>query len=70
MTLLKRTARVLAGWLCIALGLAVIVLMGLGVFAPGAGLASSPALVSLLPSISFGVAIAAVGVWLIATRSK
>ena len=71
MTLLKRTVRLLAGWLCIALGAAVTVLLGFGVLEPGGGRAMTPAMVSLLPSIGFGLAIFAVGVWLIATsRSK
>ena len=48
MTLLKRSARMLAGWLCIALGLAVIALLGLGVLEPGGHAAMTPALVSLL----------------------
>ena len=57
MTLLKRTARMLAGWACVALGLGLIALLGLGVLEPGGGAAMTPALVSLLPSIGFGAAV-------------
>lgn len=68
--------RLIAGWLCIAIGFALVVLLGLGVFDPiGASAAQAtslaPVLIALLPSVSFGIAIFAVGVWLIATgKSK
>lgn len=68
--------RLLAGWLCVAIGFAVIVLLGLGVFDPTATAAAdavslTPVLVALLPSVSFGIAIVAIGFWLITTgKSK
>lgn len=71
-----RPVRLLAGWLCMAIGFAVVVLLGLGVFDPttpsGTNAPSlAPALVAMLPSVSFGIAIFAVGVWLISTgKSK
>lgn len=65
-----RPMRILAGWLCIAIGFALVVLLGLGVFDPlDASMAATgsliPVLAALLPSVSFGIAIFAVGVWLI-----
>lgn len=70
-----KSLRLLAGWLCIAIGFALMVVFGLGVFDPlGASAAKAtsltPVLVAMLPSVSFGIAIFAVGVWLIATRKS
>ena len=67
--------RVLAGCLCIAIGCGLVVLLALGAFdsvtSAAQGLSSTPAMVALLPSVSFGVAIVAIGAWLIATgKSK
>ncbi|MFD0738807.1 hypothetical protein ACFQZQ_05890 [Lysobacter koreensis] len=67
--------RLLAGWLCIAIGFALVVLLALGVLDPvGASAARAtsltPVLVALLPSVSVGIAIFAVGVWLISTGRK
>ena len=72
---MKSSLRLLAGWLCIAAGFALVVMLGLGVFDPitaSAARATSltPALVAMLPGVSFGIAIFAVGVWLIATRKS
>ncbi len=64
--------RLLAGWLCVAIGFALVVLLGLGAFDPinlaAEATSLTPVLVAMLPSVSFGIAIFAVGVWLIATR--
>ena len=66
---MKRATRVLVGSLCIVLGLVVTALLGFG-FGPAGGV-GAPALVAVLPSVSFGLAICAVGVWLISTgRSR
>ena len=67
---MKKSLRLLAGWLCIVLGFAVVVLLGLGVVDPTTAAAAratsmTPVLVAMLPSVSFGIAIFAVGVWLI-----
>jgi len=67
--------RLLAGWLCIAAGFALVVMLGLGVFDPVTAAAAratslTPALVAMLPGVSFGIALFAVGVWLIATRKS
>jgi len=67
--------RLLAGWLCIAIGFALVVLLGLGAFDPVAapvGPATSipPLLIAMLPSVGFGIAMFAVGVWLITTRKN
>lgn len=72
---MKSSLRLLAGWLCIAAGFALVVMLGLGVFDPitaSAARATSltPVLVAMLPGVSFGIAIFAVGVWLIATRKS
>ncbi|MHB8913188.1 MAG: hypothetical protein ACYC42_11190 [Lysobacter sp.] len=67
--------RLLAGWLCIAIGFGLVVLLGLGVFDPitasvAQATSLTPVLIALLPSVSFGIAIFAIGVWLIATRKS
>lgn len=72
---MKRTVRMFAGWLCIVLGFAVMVLLGLGLYDPTTAAAAratsmTPVLVALLPSVSFGIAIFAVGVWLISTAKR
>jgi hypothetical protein len=64
-----------AGWICIVLGFAVMALLGLGLYDPTTAAAAqatsmTPVLVALLPSVSFGIAIFAVGVWLITTARK
>ena len=72
---MKKTVRMLAGWICIVLGFAVMVLLGLGLYDPTTAAAAqatsmTPVLVALLPSVSFGIAIFAVGVWLISTAKR
>ena len=67
--------RLMAGWCCVAIGFALVVVLGLGVLDPAGTSAASatslaPVLVALLPSVSFGIAIFAVGVWLITTGKK
>jgi hypothetical protein len=60
--------RLLAGWLCVAIGCALVVLLGLGAFDPVDAPASlGPVLVAMLPSVTIGLALFAVGVWLINT---
>ncbi|MFC3550581.1 hypothetical protein ACFOLC_06075 [Lysobacter cavernae] len=66
---MKSSLRLLAGWLCIGLGLALMVLLGLGADLPSAT-SPTPILVALLPSVSFGLALCTVGAWLIATRKR
>jgi len=69
-----KSVRLLAGWVCIVLGFAVMILISFGVFDPAApaDTASSiiPVLVGMLPSVSFGIALFAIGVWLISTRKR
>ena len=69
-----RSLRILAGWLCILAGFAVMVLMSFGVFdparSPNAGDSLMPLVVGHLPSVSFGIAIFAIGVWLISTGKR
>ena len=73
---MNRLLRLLAGWLCIAAGFALVLLIGLGVFDPvtasaASGTSLTPALVAMLPGVTFGIAVFAVGVWLLATgKSK
>lgn len=69
-----KSVRVLAGWLCIVLGFAVMILMSFGIFdpatAPGSSDSLVPVLVGMLPSVSFGIAIFAIGLWLISTGKR
>jgi len=69
-----KSVRLLAGWLCIVLGFAVMILISFGVFDPiGPAETSSsiiPVLVGMLPSVSFGIALFAIGVWLISSRKR
>jgi hypothetical protein len=72
---MMRTARMLAGWVCVVLGFAVMALLGLGLYDPTTAAAAqatsmTPVLIALLPSVSFGIAIFAVGVWLISTAKR
>ena len=73
---MNRSLRFLAGCLCIAAGFALVILIGLGVFDPITASAAeatslTPVLVAMLPGVTFGIALFAVGVWLIATgKSK
>ena len=72
---MKRAVRMFAGWVCIVLGFAVMALLGLGLYDPTTAAAAhatsmTPVLVALLPSVSFGIAIFAVGVWLISTARR
>ncbi|RDZ27384.1 hypothetical protein DX914_14225 [Lysobacter silvisoli] len=64
----------LTGWACIALSFALVILIGVGVFDPvgsaGGRGSLTPVLVGLLPSVSFGIALFALGVWLITTARK
>ena len=69
-----KSVRLLAGWLCIVAAFAVIILISFGVFDPigPSGTTGSivPVLVGMLPSVSFGIALFAIGVWLISTRKR
>jgi len=69
-----KSVRLLAGWLCIVLGFAVMILISFGVFDPIAPAETSssiiPVLVGMLPSVSFGIALFAIGVWLISSRKR
>lgn len=69
-----KSVRLLAGWLCIVLAFAVMILISFGVLDPlaPAGTTTSivPVLVGMLPSVSFGIALFAIGVWLISTRKR
>jgi len=69
-----KSIRLLAGWLCIVLGFAVMILISFGVFDPispsATGNSLVPVLVGMLPSVSFGIALFAIGVWLISTRKR
>ena len=69
-----KSIRLLAGWLCIVLGFAVMILISFGVFDPIApaetGTSIVPVLIGMLPSVTFGIALFAIGVWLISTRKR
>ena len=56
--------RILAGWTCIVAALALIVLIALG-GASGVSMPGSPALMAHLPLVAVGLALLAVGVWLL-----
>jgi lipopolysaccharide export LptBFGC system permease protein LptF len=56
--------RIVAGWACILAALALIVLFALG-GAPGVAAPASPALMAHLPPVAVGLALLAVGVWLL-----
>ena len=69
-----KSIRLLAGWLCIVRGFAVIILISFGVFDPIApaetGTSIVPVLIDMLPSVTFGIALFAIGVWLISSRKR
>ena len=69
-----KSIRLLAGWLCIVAAFAVIILISFGVFDPIGPAETTgsivPVLVGMLPSVSFGIALFAIGVWLISTRKR
>ncbi|MDG2517264.1 MULTISPECIES: hypothetical protein [Lysobacter] len=69
-----KSIRLLAGWLCIVLGFAVMILISFGVFDPIApaetGTSIVPVLIGMLPSVTFGIALFAIGVWLISSRKR
>ena len=73
---MNRSLRLFCGLLCIAAGFALVILIGLGVFDPitasaASGTSLTPALVAMLPGVTFGIALFAVGAWLITTgKSK
>ena len=72
---MKRTLRMFAGWIGIVLGFAVMAMLGLGLYDPttaaaAAATSMTPVLIAVLPSVSFGIAIFAVGVWLITKARK
>ena len=67
--------RLLCGWLCIAIGFGLVVALGFGMVDPitaSAARATSltPVLVAMLPGVSVGIAVFAVGIWLIAARKS
>ncbi|HEY0661411.1 MAG TPA: hypothetical protein VGD21_08860 [Lysobacter sp.] len=61
--------REFAGWACVVLGFAVIVMLGYGVLDPigmPAGATSMGALlVGLLPSVALALVVFAIGLWLL-----
>jgi hypothetical protein len=64
------TARKLAGFLCVALGFALILLLGYGVLDPiGASLAKATSmgavLVALMPSVLMALGLFVIGLWLL-----
>ncbi|NUO76924.1 MAG: hypothetical protein HOQ32_13025 [Lysobacter sp.] len=71
---MKRSLRMLVGWCCVALSFALVILIGAGIFDPVGSVAGqsslTPVLMGLLPSVSFGIALFALGVWLISTGRK
>ena len=64
-------SRLFAGWLCVALGFALIALLGYGVIdppgMPAAGQATSlgAVLLGLLPSVLFALVVFVLGLWLL-----
>ena len=69
-----KSLRLLAGWLCVVAGFAVMILMSFGVFdpasSPNSGDSLMPLVVGMLPSVTFGIGIFALGVWLISTARR
>lgn len=69
-----KSVRLLAGWLCVVLGFAVMILISFGFFdpaqSPNSGDSLMPIVIGMLPSVSFGIAIFAIGVWLISTGKR
>ena len=66
------TARKLAGFSCVALGFAFILLLGYGVIDPvGASLAQvssmGAVLIALMPSVLMALGLFAIGLWLLKT---
>jgi hypothetical protein len=66
------TARKLAGFFCVALGFALILLLGYGVIDPiGASLATATSmgavLVALMPSVLMALGLFVIGLWLLKT---
>ena len=64
------TARKLAGFFCVALGFALIVLLGYGVIDPiGASLAAATSrgavLAALMPSVLMALGLFVIGLWLL-----
>jgi len=62
--------RKLAGWLCVALGFAVIVMLGYGMLDPygkpiGSATSIGSLLFGLLPSVLPALALFALGLWLL-----
>jgi hypothetical protein len=64
--------RMLAGWACIAIALASIAIALLGGFgdAGRAAASGSPVLMAHLPAVVFGLALLAVGTWLLNKKKK
>jgi hypothetical protein len=65
-----KALRLMAGWACILLSFALVVLLGFGAFelpfiAPTGSTSLVPTLMGLLPSTTFSIALFAVGVWLL-----
>jgi lipopolysaccharide export LptBFGC system permease protein LptF len=56
--------RIVAGWVCILAALVLIVLIALG-GPPGVSGPASPALMAHLPPVAVGLALLALGVWLL-----
>ncbi|MDI9238487.1 hypothetical protein QLQ15_06115 [Lysobacter sp. LF1] len=69
-----KSIRILAGWLCIVAGFAVMILMSFGVLdpasSPNSGDSLMPLVVGMLPSVTFGIGIFALGVWLLSTARR
>jgi hypothetical protein len=63
--------RIHAGWLCVALGFALVVLLGLGVVdpigmhTPSSVVTLGARLAGLLPSVGLAAAVFAIGLWLL-----
>lgn len=69
------TARKIAGFFCVALGFALILLLGYGVIDPiGASLAQATSmgavLIALMPSVVMALGLFVIGLWLLKTRTN
>ncbi len=68
-------ARKLAGYACVALGFALILLLGYGVIDPIGGLPQAPAsmrdvLIGLMPSVLLALGAFVIGLWLLKGSAK
>jgi hypothetical protein len=64
-----KTVRVIAGVVCIVLGLSLSALLAMVGFGLGNG-TGAPAAISLMPGVAIGLTVLAAGVWMVYTGLK